>query len=82
LDLNNKFKIYSKNPKLRKTHFVIYLSKINVIAGGAKSLLLCTGCKSDIWKKVQVNILKESLLVLKQTIHQQKALDLSFNMAP
>ena len=24
LVLNNKFKIYSKKPKLRKTHFVIY----------------------------------------------------------
>ena len=35
--MNNKFKIYSKKPKLRKTHFVIYLSKINIIAGGAKS---------------------------------------------
>ena len=42
----------------------------------------CIGCKSDIWKKVQVNSLKEPLLVLEQTIHQQKALDLSFNMAP
>jgi hypothetical protein len=37
LDLNNKFKIFSKKPKLRKTHFVIYLSKINIIAAGAKS---------------------------------------------
>ena len=28
------------------------------------------------------NILKEPLLVQKQTIHQQKALDLSFNLTP
>ena len=28
------------------------------------------------------NIVKEPLLVLKQTIHQQKALDLSFNLRP
>ena len=28
------------------------------------------------------NILKEPLLVQKQTIHQRKALDLSFNLAP
>ena len=41
-----------------------------------------TGCNSDIWKKVQVNILKEPLLVLKQMKHQRKALDFSFNMAP
>ena len=28
------------------------------------------------------NFLKEPLLVQKQTIHQQKALDLSFNLTP
>ena len=33
-------KYTQKKPKWRKTHFVIYLSKINVIAGGAKSVLL------------------------------------------
>ena len=43
---------------------------------------ICTGCNSDIWKKGQVNILKETLLVLKQMISQQKALDLSFNLTP
>ena len=37
-----------------------------------------TGCNSDISKKVQVNILKEPLLVQKQRIHQKKALDISF----
>ena len=37
-----------------------------------------TGCKSDIWKKVQVNILKELLLVQKQMLHQQKALNLCY----
>ena len=42
----------------------------------------CTGCNSDIWKKVQANILREPLVLLKQTIPQQKALDLSFNLAP
>ena len=47
-----------------------------------EGLVNSTGCISDIWKKVQVNILKEPMLVLKQTIHQQKALDLTFNMAP
>ena len=41
-----------------------------------------TGCKSDIWKKIQANILKEPLVLLKQTIPQQKALDLSFNLTP
>ena len=53
-----------------------------VISLTDKMLGVYTGCKSDIWKKVQVNILKKPLVVLKQTIHQQKALDLSFNMAP
>ena len=41
-----------------------------------------TGCNSGKWKKVQANILKEPLVLLKQTIPQQKALDLSFNLAP
>ena len=41
-----------------------------------------TGCNSGKWKKVQTNILKDPLLVLKQTIPQQKALDLSFNLTP
>ena len=41
-----------------------------------------TGCNSDIWKKVQANILKNPLVLLKQTMPQQKALDLSFNLAP
>ena len=41
-----------------------------------------TGWISDIWKKVQANILKDPLVLLKQTIPQQKALDLSFNLAP
>ena len=46
------------------------------------SLYNYTGWISDIWKKVQVNILKEPWLVLKQTIHQKKALNLSFNLTP
>ena len=41
-----------------------------------------TGCNSGKWKKVQNNILKEQSLVLKQTIPQQKALDLSFILTP
>ena len=49
---------------------------------GGRGRKSSTGCNSDIWKKVQVNILKEPLLVLKQTKHQRKALDFSFNMAP
>ena len=36
-----------------------------------------TGWISDIWKKVQVNILKEPMIVLKQTIPQKKTLNLS-----
>ena len=41
-----------------------------------------TGWISEIWKKVQAKILKEPLVLVKQTIPVQKALDLSFNLAP
>ena len=41
-----------------------------------------TGCRSQIRKIFEFKIWKESMLVLKQTIHQKKALNLSFNMAP
>ena len=41
-----------------------------------------TGCKSPNYTLFKINILKKTLLVKKQTIHQQKALDLSFNLAP
>jgi hypothetical protein len=36
----------------------------------------------NIFSPASFNILKELLLVQKQTLHQQKALDLSFNFAP
>ena len=32
-----------------------------------------TGCKSDIWKKVQANILRKPLVLLKQTIPSAKS---------
>ena len=41
-----------------------------------------TGCKRRIRKTFEVKIWEEPLLVKKQTIPQQKALDLSFNLAP
>ena len=41
-----------------------------------------TGCKSPNDTFLKINILKESLVLVKQTIPQQKALDLSFNLAP
>ena len=41
-----------------------------------------TGCKSPNDTLFKLNILKKPLLVQKQTISQQKALDLSFNLAP
>ena len=41
-----------------------------------------TGCGSHFENLTNFKILKEPLLVLKQTIHQKKALNLSFNMAP
>ena len=39
-------------------------------------------CASHFGNLTSFNILKESLLVQKQTLHQQKALDFSFKMAP
>ena len=45
-------------------------------------ILLHTGCKSPNDTLFKINILKEALLVEKQTISQQKVLDLSFNLAP
>ena len=47
-----------------------------------KSVYFYTGCNCGKWKKVQANILKEPLVLIKQTRPQQKALDLSFNLAP
>ena len=41
-----------------------------------------TGCISQIRKIFEFKIWKEPMLVQKQTIHQQKALDFSFYMAP
>ena len=43
---------------------------------------LCTGCKSPNDTFLKTNIQKEPLLAQKQTLNQQKALDLSFNLAP
>ena len=36
----------------------------------------------NIFSQASFNILKQLLLVQKQTLHQQKALDLSFNLTP
>ena len=41
-----------------------------------------TGCNSIFRKIFKLKIWKEPMLVQKQTIHQQKALDLSFNLTP
>ena len=60
-------------------HFFLKLSKS---WNNLNSFLLHTGWISEIWKEVQAKILKEPLVLLKQTIHQQKVLDLSFNLAP
>ena len=43
---------------------------------------LYTGWISEIWKEVQAKILEEPLLLVKQMIPQQKALDLSFIWHP
>ena len=45
-------------------------------------LFYYTGCKSPKDTFSKINILKEPLLAQKQTISQQKALDLSFNLTP
>mgnify|MGYP006056599415 CR=1 FL=1 len=43
---------------------------------------LYTGCGSPKENPTDFKIVKEPLLVQKQTIPQQKALDLSFNLTP
>ena len=45
-------------------------------------MIQTTGWISEIGKKVQAKILKEPLVLVKQMMPQQKALDLSFNLAP
>ena len=40
-----------------------------------------TGCASHFGNPTNFKIVKEPLLVQKQILHQQKALDLSFNLA-
>ena len=79
-----------KNLNLRKifvTPKVFLKSRFHCIR--LKSMLsvldeqeVSTGCNSDKWKKVQANILKEPSVLMQQTIPQQKALDLSFNLKP
>ena len=65
------------------------MTRVHIFAGPSEHVrtlgifpTLHTGCISDIWKKIQANILREPLVLLKQTILQQKALDLSFNLRP
>ena len=41
-----------------------------------------TGCNSDIWKKVQVNIHCNNISSTETNHYQQKAHDLSFNLIP
>ena len=48
------------------------------VAMGVNGVYPSTGCKSPNDTFVKINIQKEPLLVQKQTIHQQRALDLSF----
>ena len=47
-----------------------------------RPLEICTGCKSIFRKIFEFKIWKESMLVLKQTIPQKKALVFSFKMTP
>ena len=44
--------------------------------------IINTGCDGHFWNPVVFNILKEPLHIQKQTLHQQKALNLRFKMAP
>ena len=52
------------------------------IALSSEIFALPTGCNSIFRKIFKFKIWKEPMLVQKQTIHQQKALDLSFNLTP
>ena len=44
--------------------------------------MMCTGCKSIFRKIFELKNWRESMFVLKYTIPQQKALDLSFDLPP
>ena len=55
----------------RKLHSIVYLQ-----------IQCLQGVKAYSEKIFVFKIWKETMLVLKQTIHQQKALDLSFNLIP
>ena len=56
--------------------------KIAITIGSLQCEQNNTGCGSHFWNPAPFNILKKPLLVLKQMIHQQKALDLNFNLTP
>ena len=45
-------------------------------------ILKCTGCRSHFENLTNFKIVKEPLLLRKQTLHQQKVLDFSFHLAP
>ena len=85
----NGFSVYKKTRKRfhciwvskSTNQFLFFKAQIREQMSGPE-ISYYTGCNSDIWKNVQVNILKEPLLVLKQTIHQRKALDFSFQKTP
>ena len=93
-----KHPFYSSINALNMTNLIKDRQILNFLAIGASKLsrplvynqysrchcLLwcCTGCGSHFENPTNFKILTEPLLVQKQTIPQQKALDLSFNLAP
>ena len=60
LDLNNKFKIHSKKPKLRQTYFVIYFSKINVFLQGVQKV--CCGVVMISFEIYEQNTVKKATI--------------------
>ena len=60
----------------------IWVSRIYAKSDYLIKMHLSTGCGSHFRNPAPFNILKKPLLVQKQTIHEQKALDFSFHLVP
>ena len=72
------YKILSRNFLVSSILCTLFCAEIQ----NKKNTLYSTGCASHFGNPTNFTILKEPLLVHKQRLHQQKALDLSFNLTP
>ena len=80
LKISAKIKIYLLRRAKLLFHFAMRYPVSTFVEEHQVITAVCTGWNTQIWKKVQVNILKEPLLVHKQIIPHKKALLFSFHM--